>query len=265
MIFSRQNSYFFLLLSCLLLNFEQKGCKKKQVSGPNEAATQVKSVDFLQKKLTQNEVKNITHINTKANAALESDGSTTQVTVNIIWVKDSILWFNVKKFGIEAARGLITPDSLFLINRLQKNYMAKSWDWVQQTYNLPEGFKLLTPVMLGNAWFLPEISLQSNIKEQNHQLFGSNYRFAEDFRISEGSYLLKFMTYMEPKDSKSVSFSFDNHQKTSKYGEFAYLRRIDTFSPETGASQLTIELSDVEFNTPKAWKFEIPNHYSKVD
>jgi Domain of unknown function (DUF4292) len=256
---------FYLFISFCFFNFHQSGCKKKQITAIGTIATQVKTVDFLQKKLTQKDHAPIERITAKGSVLLQSGGNTTQLTVHINWVRDSFLWFNVKKFGIEGARGFITPDSLFLINRIEKNYMAKSWDWVQQQYNLPEGYKLLTPVMLGNPYFLSEIALKVAIKEENHQLYGSDHQFSEDYRISDGSYLLKSMTFMEPKDAKSVSFAYDNHLKTSKFGEFSYLRRIDTFSSETGATQLTIELSDVEFNIPKAWKFEIPSHYTRLD
>jgi hypothetical protein len=263
--FRKSNNLILAIFAIFLLNFHQSSCKKKQIATDSKEATQIKSVDFLQKKLAQKSNSDLKYLNAKANVAMESSNNTTQATVNIIWVRDSFLWFNVKKFGIEGARGLITRDSLFLINRIEKNYMAKSWTWVEQEFNLPAGFELVAPVILGNPFFLEEITLQSGIKEQNHQLSGANHRFAEDFRISEGSFLLKSMTFMEPKDAKSVSFSFENHQKTDKFGEFSYLRRIDTFSPELGASQLTLELSDVEFNIPKSWKFEIPSHYTKME
>ena len=42
---------------------------------------------------------------------VEQDGSTVSATANLIWLRDSVVWINVKKFGIEGARALLTPDA----------------------------------------------------------------------------------------------------------------------------------------------------------
>lgn len=50
---------------------------------------------------------------------------------------DSALWFSVRKFGFEGARGLVTKDSLIVLNRLQRQVLQASAN------DLPEEAKLL--------------------------------------------------------------------------------------------------------------------------
>ncbi|MFN4256815.1 MAG: DUF4292 domain-containing protein [Saprospiraceae bacterium] len=251
----------------LILTAAQSTCssKKSAASNASKPATEARSVDFLQKKLADNSLKNVERLSAKAKIAVDQDGSMLNVSANLIWVKDSMLWLNVRKFGIEGARALITRDSVFVLNRLEKTVSVKSWDWLRREYNLPEGFSLLENVVLARAWFDPGTKLAADIRDSLHRISGTNGRFSADYRIEESSFRLRKMTFLEPKDSRAVTFGFEGYEKISGASHFPYLRTVEAFSPEDGATRLEIELSDVEINVPKNWRFEIPSHYKRVD
>jgi outer membrane lipoprotein-sorting protein len=59
--------------------------------------------------------------------------------------------------------------------------------------------------------------------------------------------------------------SFDSYKKTEEAGAFPYLRRIEAFSPETGAMRLQIKFENVAFNVQPKFRFEIPDHYTRVE
>ena len=42
--------------------------------------------------------------------------------------RDSAFWFSLRKFGFEGARGLVTADSVIVINRLQREKLARAAD-----------------------------------------------------------------------------------------------------------------------------------------
>ena len=52
----------------------------------------------------------------RAKISYESAYEKIQFTSYIRIKKDSVIWFNVKKWGIEIARGLILPDSVCLLD-----------------------------------------------------------------------------------------------------------------------------------------------------
>ena len=72
-------------------------------------------------------------------------------TANIRIKKDSIIWISVTPgFGIEAARGLITRDSVKFINRLDKEYNAYSFQELSDKFNFNINYDLLQSMLVGD-------------------------------------------------------------------------------------------------------------------
>ena len=205
--------------------------------------------------------------NMSARADIFAEGNGDNITANaqIIWVRDSVIFVNVKKFGLEAIRAMIRPDSAFILNRLDKTYIAEDLESLQRRFSLPEGFPLLQEVLLASAYFLPDLKLKSDIREDLHRLSGANGQYSSEYRIEEGSYFLRYETFIRQKDASLISLSFDSYKKTEETGAFPYLRRIEAFSPETGVMRLQIKFDDVSFNVQPKFRFEIPGHYKRVE
>jgi hypothetical protein len=251
------------LLCCLSAN--DTGCKRKSPGGPAKPATEVRPADFLTEQLKSRDVSGIKTLSARAEIFAEGGGQSIAANANIIWIRDSVLWLNVKKLGVEAARALVTEDSVYLINRLDKTYSVKGLESLQRQYSLPEGFPLLQSVVLASAWFFPDISLQSDIKEDMHRLSGSNGLSGADYRLEEGSFVLRSESFVQQRDARVVTLGFDDYKKLPGAGIFPYLRSIEAYSQETGALRLELELSDVEVNVPKNYRFEIPDHYERIE
>lgn len=262
------NKYAFLLVcaSCLLLSAQGSGCHRNAAgSVSSEAASKARPVNFLLNKLQGHKLEQVKFLNAQAKIFIDGDGQSISTNANIIWIRDSVIWINVKKFGLEAARALITRDSVFILNRLNKTWSAKGIESLQREYSLPDGFKLLQQFILASAWVDPNMELKADIKDNLHRLSGANGRIAADYRLMEGSFLLKSQMFMQALDSRNIVLTFENYKKTALAGQFPYLRRIDAFSPETGNVRLDIELTDLEINVPKNYRFEIPHSYEKVE
>ncbi len=248
----------------------QKGCSGKSAAdGPPRPATEVRSVDFLQKKLQnrQNEMQEVQSITARAKVFSEGDGMAISASANIIWIRDSIIWMNAKKFGLEALRVLVTKDSVFVLNRLEKSYQADGLETLRRQFALPEGdvFQLLQNTLLG----LPAIPFKSgdtksDINQELHRLVTNMGVFSGEYRIEEGSFLLKGETFVKKADNTTVRLDFDRHQKVPQMtGMFSLHRRVNAVSPEQGRMGVDIEMDDVQVNTKPSYKFEIPDHYSK--
>jgi hypothetical protein len=255
-----------LLISVFcLVSAKETGCRRSNTDAPAAAATTPKSAAYLLKKLNARDVSKVKFLNAQARIFVDGGGQSIAANANIVWIRDSVMWVNVKKFGLEAARALITRDSVFMLNRLNKTWSARGLESLQREYSLPDGFGLLQQFVLASAWIDPAMEMQSDIKDALYRLSGSNGQLSADYRMEEGSYLLRSQTFLQPKDARNVSLSFENYKKTQIAGQFPYLRRIEAFSPETGNMRLEIELNDVEINVPKNFRFEIPGSYERVD
>lgn len=247
------------------MSARETGCKRNSAVGAAKPATESRSAHYLIKKLESKDPKAVNSINAQARVLMEGNGQSISANANIIWIRDSVVWMNVKKFGLEAARMLITPDSVFVINRLDKTWTAMSMEELQTQYSLPDGFGLLQQFLLASAWIDPGMQLSSDVKDNLHRLSGTNGQLSADYRLEEGSFLLRSESFMQAREARNVSFSFDDYKKTAIAGFFPYLRHVEAFSPETDKVNLEIEMSNVEINVPKNFRFEIPSSYEKVD
>src|ERR1700759_4755884 len=69
----------------------------------------------------------------KARTKLNINGETNDVTLNIRVQRDKKIWVSVTAIaGIEAARAVITPDSIMLINRLQNLYIKQPFSYINK-------------------------------------------------------------------------------------------------------------------------------------
>ncbi|MCB0529249.1 MAG: DUF4292 domain-containing protein [Saprospiraceae bacterium] len=252
-----------LLLFCL--SAKDTGCGRSKAPKPAKPATESRRADFLLRELKRRDLSEVNSMSARARIYAEGDAQSVSASANIIWIRDSVVWMNVRKLGIEAMRALITKDSVFLINRLDKTYSVKDLGSLERQYSLPAGFPLLQEVLLASAWFFPDIMLQSDIKDELHRLSGTNGSAGTEYRMEEGSFMLRSESFFQPRDSRAVTFSFGDYKKVSGAGMFPYLRSIEAYSPETGAVKLELELSDLKINETQEYRFNIPDHYEKID
>ena len=76
--------------------------------------------------------------------------------------KDSIVWFNVTAtMGVEALRAKISNDSIWILNRLEKNYLAEPLDTVSAQLGIPLSLPLIQTLLLDNNEGLPLVENQT--------------------------------------------------------------------------------------------------------
>lgn len=256
----------FLLSLTLLLSAKQTGCKRSGTdSAEPKPATEARSSNFLIKKLRDRDLSKVNHLNAQAKIYVEGQGQSLQANANLIWIRDSVMWLNIKKFGIEVARVLITRDSIITLNRLEKTVTSQSLSALQRQYNMPAGFGLLQQTLLASAWMSDGMKLESDLADGLHRLRGNDGQLGADYRLREGNFLLSQESFVQQRDSRVVSLGFEDYKKVPEAQWFPYLRHIEAFSPDSGTMRLEIEFSDVEINVPKNYRFEIPDHYERVE
>lgn len=255
-----------LLAALFLISAQQSTCRRRVSDEAITPATTPLSADFLQQQLGQRAPTRLQTLTAHARIFAEGDGGSVEASANLIWIRDSVLWINIKKFGLEAARALVTRDSVIVLNRLDKTVQATDLEALQRAYSLPDGFPLLQHLLLATAWIAPDMPLQADIKDDLHRLSGSNGRYAADYRIEAGNFRLHQATFLQQLDARLLSLQFAHFKKLpGGAGIFPYIRRIEAFSPESGNLRLDIEFTNIEINVPKPYRFEIPDHYQRVD
>lgn len=242
--------------------------RKNDLEGAPRPATETRSMSYLTEKmaLRENALQELTSLQAKLQLVSNTEDMKIAASGTLIWKRDSLVWLNVKKFGFEALRVLITPDSIQLLNRLEKSYTKQSLENLRQQFNLPETntFDALQNLILGLPIQLADGTPTTSISEEKHRIRIEYPQFWADYSIEEGSFHLKNQLFLLKKDNSMVALQLDRYQKVDAFPLALPLSRtIETKSPNTGAQTTQIELESLQLNSNPSYKFEIPEHYSR--
>lgn len=92
-----------------------------------------------------------TYLTTRSRVNYDDGDRSLGATASIRMRKDSLIWISVSPgFGLEAARGLITQDSLVLLNKLQKEYYAYSFSELSHKLGVKVDYNVLQAALLGD-------------------------------------------------------------------------------------------------------------------
>lgn len=191
------------------------------------------------------------------------DGKKYDVNVFVRMKRDSLIWLSVNGvLGIEGMRVLVNKDSVKILNKLDKEYSARSLDYLQEVASLPLDLRSMQELIIGNPVFLDTnivsystnnnvISLLSygnwfkhliSIENNDHVLLNSKLDDADLLRNRTC-----FLNYSDYENKKGVNFSKE---------------RIITVTEKT---QLDIKLNfkQYEFNETLSFPFSVPRNYKR--
>lgn len=222
-----------------------------------------KSEKFLMKRLVSNQV-NAEWLSAKAKITYRDEYGRETLSSNIRIRKDSLIWMNFKKFGLEGGRALITPDSIFLIDRLNGQYVAKPFEFAQREYRLPVNFQGLQAMMLGNPVFFSS-QTEAGVDSTRYLLTQRTDQLNASYWLDGAKMLLQEIFIEDFRNSRSISVQASDYQKLPDNQNFSYFRRVNLSSNDLGEMQVDLDFSKVEINVPKKTPFRIPEHYERMD
>ncbi len=179
------SKYLYFLILCLIFIFS--GCSKKTLSFKDATEAENFSVDNV----------DFEYMTASSKIRFNNDDKNLSATANIRLKKDSIIWISVTPgFGIEAARGIITQDSVIFINRINKEYAAFDFKELSKEFNFNIDYNLLQSVILGNMPVPPDdddlVKKESDyfvVKQQHGAVTISNFVDARSLKLERISML----------------------------------------------------------------------------
>jgi hypothetical protein len=146
----RTFSHYLFILLCLLV---VAACHpmKKIVETPHPVKVKGNNVIELFDSVLANQF-NFEWLSAKAEVEYtDRENNPESFDVNIRMKKDSVIWISVTPLlGIEAVRVLITPDSMKIMNRLRKTYIARDLSFLDDMLKAHINFEIMQAVLVGN-------------------------------------------------------------------------------------------------------------------
>lgn len=249
-----------LVLAVLVLAYS---CASKKATVKNNTGITAKGKDLL----STYELNNLNFItfSGRAKAKVQYGEETQNVTLNVRMERDKAIWISVTALlGIEAARVLITPDSVKIMNRLQSEYVSKPFSYIYRYTNPGITFRMLQDILMGNisTEMLRTDQLQIATSEDDVQVIG----------IKEG---LTFH-YGVNKSNRPFTFNLVEIGKTNKleahYSDFAVIDGHNfpqrfTLNIEGSGTKVSSDMlyNKSEFNKSVELPFNIPSRYKAIN
>jgi len=273
------NPPLFACLACLFLI--SIGCRTQQKTA--KTPVKKKNSSFLLQKLKDNEL-DYQWLSARAATNTTIGDKKLQITMKIRIRKDSAIWMSISPaLGIEMARVLITQDSIKFLNRLEKNHIASTINYLDKLAPLGINYKMLQSLFTGN-----NIVVQEEPESEKPDKY--------KVEIDDGKYLLSTLKmkkyrktvqgrktgdvtvnriWLQPKTFKITRSEYRNF-KSNKNIVAAY----DQFEEVEGkliahlvevvmqADQLvtvTLNYSRVMLNKPLKMPYRIPSKYETLN
>lgn len=249
--------YAALLLPLLLLI----SCRTMRTA--SGSMPELKPLPFLLEKIAKNRIRT-DWMSAKANVSVESPEMTISFTSNIRLIRDSVIWINFKKLSIEAARAMITKDSIFIINYLSKQYIARDLKFLEENFNLPGSFQMLQEIILGNPVLLDSVDLTADVDTFAYVLSGQSKNFKNEYWFDSATFGLKKMKWTERYSQNRVHVSQNDFSESCKGVPFSMHRFIEYFDTRNTTRSADIQFTEVEFTDPKPLRFEVPDQYDRI-
>jgi hypothetical protein len=176
--------------------------------------------------------------------------------------KDNIIWVSISAtfLGIEAFRLYITPDTVAILNKLNKTIEYHPFNYVETIAHIPMDFSVLQDIILGNPVYVGD-SIVSFRQTGNYNMVGTVGTFFKNLlSVSQGSNELERIK-LDDKDvsqNRTASLLYSSYDKNSDI-DFSAYREISV--SEKSKVDITITFKQYEFNKELSYPFTIPRNY----
>lgn len=254
--------YIFILSIALL----SSACRVKKLKvEPETNKTELNVEDEIKRKIVpyiNSTNLNFQYLIAKAKVNVKREGKDFNLTFNIRVENNTKIWISANALGgIEVARVLLTQDSVKIIDRLNKQYLAKDYDFLSELLKTKVSYSLIQDMMLGNA--PSSVNYEKSVitmNENTYQFEGSqdaiNYTVnlrKEDFKLL----VINLLDLGEEKRSVEVNYGgFKLIENTN----FPFLINSIASSPKESLT-LNLEYAKVEKVTNLEFPFNVPKKF----
>ncbi len=193
----------------------------------------------------------------------DKDGKKHDFNAFVRLKKDSIMWISINAaLGIEAFRAIITPDSVKILNKLDKELMLRSVEYLQEVSHVPFTFAEIQNIIIGNPVYVDSNIVAYNKEEKHISLISIGEVFKQMLTVSSVDYTLENskLDDVDVNRARTCLVIYGDYEKKDNI-RFSTFRKI-TVSEK---SKLDIEMKykQYDFNEELNFPFSIPKNYKK--
>ena len=173
--------------------------------------------------------------------------------VSIKTKKDSVIWLSARAFlGIELFRAQLTPDSLYILNKVDKTYFVQPISYFKNVIGTNFSFYDIQDFISNNI-SIPEEKYNLFLEGQNLHLLSdsANYSVDDQYRV----YNYKFVENNYSFELTVNDYNDDRNFPKKQTLKFDFQEKLE----------IAINYLSYEFKGPQKIIFNIPKHYARLN
>jgi hypothetical protein len=196
----------------------------------------------------------------------DSKGKQPNVTAYVHMLKDSVIWISMYAtvFNIEAFRVLITKDSVFLLDKINKEAQLRSLDYLQDVTGIPFDLKTLQDLLVGNPVFLDSNNIVYYKKANDKILLATIGKyFKQLLTLSNSSDVVLLHSKLDDVDinrNRTADLTYDYYENKTGVN-FSTYREITV--SEKNRLDIRLNYKQYDFNKELSLPFSIPKNYER--
>lgn len=176
--------------------------------------------------------------------------------------KSKYIWISITgPLSIEGARILIMPDSVAVIDRLNKKFYSGSYLSFQNKYKIPLSFDEIQKTIVGDIQ--NDIHLENcTNKDDYKECLSRNDLTINTYYLNPKNYTLEKMRVKDKYSIRELTINFAGYQIISGK-QFSFNKNFE-ISNQQEMVKLQLEFNKVVFDKPLEYNFTIPESYEKL-
>lgn len=193
----------------------------------------------------------------------EGDGKKLSVNAQLRIYKDSVIWASLTALlGIEGLRAYITRDSVKLLDKQNKVYIARSVAYLREITALPLDLYSLQELLIGNPVFFDSTFTSYSQGPGTVSLHGANTFFKLLFTIGESDKLLQSAKFDDLDEVRNRTSFLQYNEYENKAG-FPFSLRRNIAVSEKKKLNVEIRYKQYTFNETLSFPFSVPKNYRR--
>ena len=179
--------------------------------------------------------------------------------------KDSAIWVSIiAALNIEAYRVIITPDSITIMDKINRTIQHKPLSYLQSITQVPFDYSTLEDLIIGNPVYLDRtvVAYADQGEKISLSTIGSSFKHYLTVGKNDLHLLFSKLDDVDQTRSRTANLSYTAYLLTGNW-MFASNRSISL--SEKNKLDIMLDFKQVDFDKPLAFPFSVPKNYKVIN